>query len=239
MTWVIRGNEKEDKVAGGAEGEDNKQPEPLPKDPPHPRPAEAKHRRGPWSHVEDNSLFNLVRTHGPHNWVKIASNLGSRTPKQCRERYHQSLKPTLNHGPITPEEGILIEKFVNEMGKRWAEIARRLPGRSDAAVKGWWNGAHNRRKRAERKTSGHDGTGKVPEHDSTTTIGRQHSEYTSGANTTTQWASERGPYLSPLWSERDSVTEEGGGGPMAPLQLPPLRTLVDYEPGPYSTVDKQ
>lgn len=33
------------------------------------------------------------------------------------------------------------------MGKRWAEIARRLRGRSDNAVKNWWNGSINRRHR--------------------------------------------------------------------------------------------
>ncbi|TGZ79900.1 hypothetical protein EX30DRAFT_308311, partial [Ascodesmis nigricans] len=95
-------------------------------------------RRGPWSSNEDNQLLSLVNVHGAHNWVRISSLLGSRTPKQCRERYHQNLKPTLNHDPITPEEGALITKLVHEMGKRWAEIARHLNGRSDNAVKNWW-----------------------------------------------------------------------------------------------------
>jgi Myb-like DNA-binding protein FlbD len=70
-----------------------------------------------------------------------------RSPKQCRERFHQNLKPSLNREPISAEEGLMIERMVNEMGKRWAEIARRLGNRSDNAVKNWWNGSMNRKKR--------------------------------------------------------------------------------------------
>jgi Myb-like DNA-binding protein FlbD len=105
------------------------------------------HRRGPWSQAEDLFLLQLVQRDGASNWVRISHAIQTRSPKQCRERYHQNLKPSLNHDPITPEEGEQIEKMVNEMGKRWAEIARRLKGRSDNAVKNWWNGGQNRRRR--------------------------------------------------------------------------------------------
>ncbi|KAH8815770.1 Homeodomain-like protein [Xylogone sp. PMI_703] len=117
------------------------------------------HRRGPWSPAEDAYLVQLVHTQGALNWVRIAQLIGSRSPKQCRERYHQNLKPSLNHEPISPEEGLLIERLVGEMGKRWAEIARRLNGRSDNAVKNWWNGSMNRRRRLilRRRTSSHGG----------------------------------------------------------------------------------
>ncbi|KAK8101160.1 myb-like DNA-binding domain-containing protein [Apiospora kogelbergensis] len=111
----------------------------------------ANQRRGPWSTEEDQTLMGLVHTQGALNWVKIAGLLDSRTPKQCRERYHQNLKPSLNHDPISPEEGLLIEKLVVELGKRWAEIARRLHNRSDNAVKNWWNGSMNRRRRMHRR----------------------------------------------------------------------------------------
>lgn len=93
-------------------------------------------------------LLHLVTVHDASNWVRISNGIQTRSPKQCRERFHQNLKPNLNHDPITPEEGILIEQMVAEMGKRWAEIARRLRGRSDNAVKNWWNGGNNRRRRS-------------------------------------------------------------------------------------------
>jgi len=105
------------------------------------------HKRGPWSQAEDQFILSLVHSQGAHNWVRISSMMQTRSPKQCRERFHQNLKPNLNHDPISPEEGALIEQMVAEMGKRWAEIARRLRGRSDNAVKNWWNGGQNRRRR--------------------------------------------------------------------------------------------
>lgn len=110
-----------------------------------------KHRRGPWLTVEDNTLLELVHSQGATNWVRISQMIGTRSPKQCRERFHQNLKPSLNLDPISPEEGVLIERYVAEMGKRWAEIARRLHNRSDNAVKNWWNGGMNRRKRLENR----------------------------------------------------------------------------------------
>lgn len=105
------------------------------------------HRRGPWVPEEDNALIQLVHEQGPNNWVRISQQMQYRSPKQCRERFHQNLKPSLNHTPISAEEGLMIERMVTEMGKRWAEIARRLGNRSDNAVKNWWNGSMNRKRR--------------------------------------------------------------------------------------------
>lgn len=108
-------------------------------------------RRGPWSPDEDKKLMELISIYGPSNWVKISKSLMTRSPKQCRERYHQNLKPSLNRTPITLEEGELIEKYVGKYGKKWAEISRHLNGRSDNAIKNWWNGGANRRRRSHHK----------------------------------------------------------------------------------------
>lgn len=131
-------------------------------------------------------MMQLVNTHGPLNWVRIAQTLGSRTPKQCRERYHQNLKPTLNHEPITPEEGLQIERLVLEIGKRWAEIARRLHGRSDNAVKNWWNGSQNRRKRLDRRRA----------------IASANGQSTTGVTATTVSAPVHGPTSTLFEDER-------------------------------------
>lgn len=116
-------------------------------------------RRGPWLPEEDATLLHLVRTQGPNNWVRISQHMQHRSPKQCRERYHQNLKPSLNHEPITTQEGEMIEQLVQEMGKRWAEIARRLGNRSDNAVKNWWNGSMNKRKRSVQQGGSSKGVG--------------------------------------------------------------------------------
>ncbi|MCJ1249086.1 hypothetical protein MMC30_006308 [Trapelia coarctata] len=116
-----------------------------------------KHRkRGPWNRDEDRWLNLLVRENGPQSWVKISEIIGQRTAKQCRERWHQNLKPSLNHLPISDDEGLFIERCVVEMGQQWANIARKMPGRSDNSIKNWWNGGMNRRKRnlEHRRNSG-------------------------------------------------------------------------------------
>lgn len=127
---------------------------------PHHRPQQPVHghvstpprgRRGPWSEAEDNALLASFSGSGQKDWSVAAMAVGSRSAKQCRERYHQNLKSDLNHDPITPEEGNHILAMVEKHGKKWADIARSMNGRCDNAVKNWWNGNQNRRKRKERE----------------------------------------------------------------------------------------
>ena len=110
-------------------------------------------KKGPWSEMEDKRLLDLVSYHGAESWMDISKEHGSRNAKQCRERYHQNLKSSINRGPITPEEGVAIERYHAEKGPKWAEIARALGGRSDNQVKNWYNGQKNRRT----KMSAHGG----------------------------------------------------------------------------------
>lgn len=95
--------------------------------------------RGPWSKSEDAKLRQLVDIHQPRNWTTLATQLGTRSGKQCRERWLNHLDPDINKGPWTKEEDELLMRLHHEMGNRWSDIARLMPRRTDNALKNRFN----------------------------------------------------------------------------------------------------
>ena len=84
---------------------------------------------------EDTYLLYLVSVFGTNQWNVIASLIGSRNARQCRERYKHYLSPHINNSPWTSEEDFILLSKYEQLGPRWAKIASFFNGRTDVAVK--------------------------------------------------------------------------------------------------------
>jgi len=116
-------------------------------------PSRERKQMQPWSEEEDQLLSQLVDQHGT-SWAHIARLLPvPRTGKQCRERWNNQLAPQVCKKPWTKEEDEAIIAAQAEVGNKWTEVARRLDGRSENAVKNRWHSNLCRRLRTTEKNT--------------------------------------------------------------------------------------
>eukprot|EP00581_Thalassiosira_minuscula_P001800 CAMPEP_0183745140 /NCGR_PEP_ID=MMETSP0737-20130205/66088_1 /TAXON_ID=385413 /ORGANISM="Thalassiosira miniscula, Strain CCMP1093" /LENGTH=485 /DNA_ID=CAMNT_0025980799 /DNA_START=1345 /DNA_END=2802 /DNA_ORIENTATION=- len=80
-----------------------------------------------------------------------------KTSQALREKISYSVneKCTDKRGVWTEEEKSLVIHAQSELGNRWNEVAKRIPGRSEISVKNWWyNNQTSQKKRPGRGTTG-------------------------------------------------------------------------------------
>ena len=126
--------------------------------PPPPKPAavsnKARGGRRHWTVEEDGRLSALVAQLGQKRWSLVAQHIKQRNHKQCWERWHYHLDPSICKKAFTEEEDLRLIRAQAKKGNRWTEIAAQFPGQTANAVKNRWYSASLRKQAKALKARG-------------------------------------------------------------------------------------
>ena len=106
---------------------------------------------------EDEALIHLVNEKGEKKWCTIATIINQqfggseKTGKQCRERWHNHLNPTLNKESFSLEDEIKVFEYQKQYGNKWSIIAEHFEGRNDNFIKNCFYSAIRRNLRKYNK----------------------------------------------------------------------------------------
>ncbi|KAM3268765.1 hypothetical protein P3S67_030729 [Capsicum chacoense] len=112
----------------------------------------ARRRCGKWSADEDKRLKVAVMLFYPKCWRNIGQSVPWRTPVwkkvaqyvpgrthvQCRERWVNTLDPSLKLDEWTEEEDLKLKSAINEHGYSWSKVAACVPSRTDNQCRRRW-----------------------------------------------------------------------------------------------------
>jgi ribosome recycling factor len=107
----------------------------------------ASGRAGKWTEDEDSKLKNAVQTLGDKDWVSISALVPGRTKKQCNNRWHDALHPSIDRvngrtGKWTEDEDSKLKDAVQTLGdKNWGTIAAQVHSRTKKQCWDRWKDA--------------------------------------------------------------------------------------------------
>ncbi len=90
--------------------------------------------KGNWKKKEDEKLLELYKIYGK-NWSKISKEMKTRTAKQIRDRFLNSLDERIIKRKFNNDEDEKIIKLYKKYGNCWTFISKFLKGRTGDMVK--------------------------------------------------------------------------------------------------------
>ncbi|OHT04164.1 hypothetical protein TRFO_06496 [Tritrichomonas foetus] len=88
-----------------------------------------------FTETEDNLLRLVIAQTGTENWHLVASRMGSRTARQCRDRWKHYLSPATNNNEWSEFEDLILVENFNRIGPHWGRLATLFPGRTSVGVR--------------------------------------------------------------------------------------------------------
>ena len=101
------------------------------------------HSRKIWSDEESKYLTTLTTESSQCTWKEIAEKInakynGSKTAKQCRERYRNYANPNIENSKWKPQEKILLVILHEIYGNQWHKIVNQLNYRSNVVIRDYF-----------------------------------------------------------------------------------------------------
>ncbi|CAD8068300.1 unnamed protein product [Paramecium sonneborni] len=92
-------------------------------------------RKRPWTDEEDLRVLELVQEFGPQKWTQIAQYLEGRIGKQCRERWHNHLNPSIKKTPWEEDEEWILFLYHKALSMNPYDRCRQQMGRNSQTCK--------------------------------------------------------------------------------------------------------
>jgi hypothetical protein len=83
-------------------------------------------KKGKWTKEEDQKLLDLMDIFGK-NWTLISRLFTSRNPKQVKNRFENTLNPSLIKKKFSKEDDELIKKLYDLFGNKWSMYLNYFP----------------------------------------------------------------------------------------------------------------